>query len=93
MKQRGFHRNKTSIAHFSRSLFGNLVANSDQVFWPIEIFPLQHLVLGVFSDQFTPPNVGEARHCKKRENNSGASSSAVSKSLLNYAGWGISRTV
>ena len=25
MKQRGFHRNKTSITHFSRSLFGNLI--------------------------------------------------------------------
>jgi len=67
MKQRGFHRNKTSIAHFSRSLFGNLVANSDQVFLPIDIFPLQDLVLGVFSHQFTPPNAGEARHCKKSD--------------------------
>jgi len=66
MKQRGFHRNKTSIAHFSRSLFGNLVANRDQLFLPIDIFPLQDLVLGVFPDQFTPPNAGEARHCKKR---------------------------
>ena len=59
MKQRGFHRNKTAIAHFSRSLFGNLVANSDQLFLPIDIFPLQDLVLGVFPDQFTPPNAGE----------------------------------
>src|SRR5580700_3318760 len=49
MKQRGFHRNKTSIAHFSRSLFGNLVANSDQLFLPIDIFPLQDLVLGVLN--------------------------------------------
>src|SRR5271166_3766298 len=56
MKQRGFHRNKTSIAHFSRSLFGNFMANSDQSFLPINIFPLQDLVLGVFSHQFTPPN-------------------------------------
>ena len=50
MKQRGFHRNKTSIAHFSRSLFGNLVAYSDQVFLPIDIFPLQDLVLDVFPE-------------------------------------------
>src|SRR5271165_5764909 len=56
MKQGAFHRNKTSIANFSRSLFGNLVANSDQLFLPINIFPLQDLVLGVFSHQFTPPN-------------------------------------
>ena len=61
MKQRGFHRNKTSIAHFSRSLFGNLVANRDQLLSPINIFPLQDLVLGVFPDQFTPPNAGETR--------------------------------
>src|SRR6516165_11480120 len=59
MTQRGFHRNKTAIAHFSRSLFGNLVANSDQVFLPIDIFPLQDLVLGVYPDQFTPPNAGQ----------------------------------
>src|SRR6516164_6154376 len=44
MTQRGFHRNKPSIAHFSRSLFGNLAAYSDQLFLPI--FPLQDLVLG-----------------------------------------------
>ena len=36
MKQGGFHGNQTSIAHFSRSLFGNLVANSDQLFLPID---------------------------------------------------------
>ena len=65
MKQRGFHRNKSSIAHFSRSLFGYLVANRDQAFLPIDIFPFQDLVLGVSPDQFTPPNAGEARHCKK----------------------------
>ena len=64
MKQHGFHRNKTAIAHFSRSLFGNLVANGDQVFSPIDIFPLQDLVLGVLPDQFTPPNTGEASHRK-----------------------------
>ena len=67
MKQRGFHRNKTSIAHFSRSLFGNLVANSDQLFLPINIFPLQDLVLGVFSDQFTAAEASETRHSKKRD--------------------------
>ena len=66
MKQCGFHRNKTSITYFSRSLFGNLVANSDQFFLPIDIFPLQDLVLGVFSHQFTPTNAGEARHRKIR---------------------------
>jgi hypothetical protein len=62
MKQRGFHRNKTAIAHFSRSLFGNLVANSDQVFLPVYIFPPQNLVLGLFSDQFTATEAGETRH-------------------------------
>jgi hypothetical protein len=66
MKQRGFHWNKTSIAHFSRSLFGYLVANSDQLFLPIDIFPLQGLILGVFSHQFSPPNAGETRHCQIR---------------------------
>jgi len=32
---------------------GNLVVNGYQVFLPIDIFPLQDLVLGVFPDQFT----------------------------------------
>jgi hypothetical protein len=34
-------------------LFGNLVADSDQLFLPVDIFPPQDLVPGVFSDQFT----------------------------------------
>src|SRR5215831_16971797 len=53
-------------APFSRSLFDNLVANSDQMFLPIDIFPLQDLVLDVFPETIHPPNAGEARHCKKR---------------------------
>jgi hypothetical protein len=36
------------------------------LFLPINIFPLQDLVLGVFSHQFAPPSASEARHCKKR---------------------------
>ena len=50
MKQCGFHWNKAPITHFPRSLFGNLVADSDQLFLPVDIFPPQDLVLGVFSD-------------------------------------------
>jgi hypothetical protein len=43
MKQCGFHWNKAPIAHFARSLFGNLLADSDQLFLPIDIFPPQDL--------------------------------------------------
>ena len=55
MKQCGLHWNKAPITHFARSLFGNLVADSNQLFLPVDIFPPQDLVLGVFSDQFTAP--------------------------------------
>jgi hypothetical protein len=88
MKQRGFHRNKTSIAHFSRSLSADLVANSDQLFLPINIFPLQDLVLGVFSQQFTPPNASEARRCKKRNQLRHLFFCRL-KSVLNCAGLGL----
>ena len=47
MKQCGFHWNKAPITHFARSLFGNLVADSDQLFLPVDIFPPRDLVLGV----------------------------------------------
>jgi len=66
MKQCGFHWNKASITHFPRSLFGNLVSDSDQLFLPVDIFPPQDLVLGVFSDQFTAAEASETRHSKKR---------------------------
>ena len=62
MKQCGFHWNKAPITHFARSLFGNLVADSDKLFLPADIFPPKDLVLGVFSDQFTAPEAGETRH-------------------------------
>ena len=45
----------------------NLVADSDQLFLPVDIFPPQDLVLGVFSDQFTAPEAGKTRHSKKRD--------------------------
>ena len=67
MKQCGFHWNKAPITHFPRSLFGNLVADSDQLFLPVDIFPPQDLVLGVFSDQFTAAEASETRHSKKRD--------------------------
>ena len=67
MKQCGFHWNKAPITRFPRSLFGNLVADGDQLFLPVDIFPPQDLVLGVFSDQFTASEAGETRHCKKRD--------------------------
>ena len=35
MKQCGFHWNKAPITHFPRSLFGNLVADSNQLFLPV----------------------------------------------------------
>jgi hypothetical protein len=47
MKQCGFHWNKAPITHFPRSLFGNLMADSDQLFLPVDIFPPQDLILGV----------------------------------------------
>ena len=67
MKQCGFHWNKAPITRFPRSLFGDLVADSDQLLLPVDIFPPQDLVLGVFSDQFTAPEAGETRHSKKRD--------------------------
>src|SRR5208337_1506852 len=67
MKQCSFHWNKAPITHFARSLFGNLVADSDQLFLPVDIFPPQDLVRGIFSDQFTAPEAGETRHSKKRD--------------------------
>jgi len=62
MNQRGFHWNKAPITHFPRNLFSNLVADGDQLFLPVYIFPPQDLVLGVFSDQFTAPEAGETHH-------------------------------
>ena len=62
MNQCGFHWNNAPITHFPRSLFSNLVADGDQLFLPVYIFPPQDLVLGVFSDQFTAPEAGETRH-------------------------------
>jgi hypothetical protein len=85
MKQCRFHGNKTSIAHFSRSLFGNLVANSDQSLLPANIFPAQGLAPGVFSDgslRRIPANPAIAR----KGISPGTSCSAASKSRLNFAG-------
>jgi hypothetical protein len=65
MKQCRFHWNKTSIAHFSRSLFDNLVANSDQSLLPANIFPPQDLVPNVFSDQFAAPDTGKSAIARK----------------------------
>ena len=65
MKQCGFHWNKAPIAHFPRSLFGNLVADSDRLFLPVDIFPPQDLALGVFSDQCTAAEASETRHKKR----------------------------
>ena len=64
MKQCGFHWNKAPITHFPRTLFGNLVADSDQLFLPVDIFQSQDLVLGVFSDQFAAAEASETRHSK-----------------------------
>jgi len=77
MKQRGFHRNKTSIAHFRevclatswRTVIECFCQSTSSHFksWPSAYSP----------DQFTPPNAGEAASARK-EVCSGSSSSAVS---------------
>ena len=67
MKQCGFHWNEAPIAHFPRSLFGNLVADSDELLLPVDILPSQDLVLGVFPDQFAAPDAGETRRRKERD--------------------------
>jgi len=62
-------------------LFSNLVADSDQLFLPVDIFPLQDLVLAyslTSSVRRTPAKPAIAR----KGISSGTSSSAVSKSLF-----------
>src|SRR3984957_11384467 len=86
MKQCGFHWNKAPITHFPRSLFGNLVADSDQLFLPVDIFPPQNLVLDVFSDQFTAAEASETRHSKKGI--SSGTSSGIELSRATLDGWG-----
>jgi NAD(P)-dependent dehydrogenase (short-subunit alcohol dehydrogenase family) len=80
----------------ARVVFSDLLneplAESDQLFLPVDIFPPQHLVLGVFSDQFTSAEAAKPAIARKGIS-SGNSSSAVAKSCLNFAGSRISGTV
>jgi len=58
MKQCGFHWNRAPITQFARSLFGNLVADSDQLFLPVEIRDLTTgLWIWRFENPFWKPGV------------------------------------